>query len=91
MFSKILWGVAVGSVIALVWVGYKRGAFDSSGEKMRAGMDRMREGLEVARNRASEGLHKVRNRASEGYEMLRHSAKEKAMQAQNRAEYEMES
>lgn len=98
MFSKMLWGLAVGSLIALVWISYRRGAFDRSSEKMRTGMDRMREGLIEARNRASEGLykvrnrateglHKIRNRASEGYEMLRHSVRKTAAEAENRVEF----
>ncbi len=87
MLSKILWGVSIGSLIALVWIGYRRGSFDDAGQRMRYGVDRVKEGLQVAGNKARESLHTVRNRAEEGMEVLGDVAREKATQVQGRVKH----
>lgn len=60
MISRMLWGLVIGSLAALVWIGYKRGAFER--DNMRYGMDRVKEGLQSASHRAREGLRSARDR-----------------------------
>ncbi len=87
MFSRIFRGVLLATLIGLIWVGYRRGAFDRAGSRMRSGLDRFKEQLQAAGNRARERLMRARNRAGEGVGMLSDVAREKATQALNRVEH----
>jgi hypothetical protein len=97
MLSRIVWSVLIGSLIAMVWVGYKRGTFNQAGEKMRVGADRARGGLQTAgdrarerymtaRDRVRERMTAARDRGREGIESFGATAREKATQAGSRVE-----